>query len=137
MNGGKSHKDWGCIHWFILAFLIFCLILMLTVMVSSPSGGRTDCQSMFNIGKVSASTVRVSPFRGDHRSSANSQLPTRSSVSTSMDAVKSIPSDVRHTNKSDLKKPAPVRSLTPLKPSKAPKGASGGVKVDVDVDDCD
>lgn len=31
-----SKGDWGCIHWFILGFLIFVAVLMLIAMTSSP-----------------------------------------------------------------------------------------------------
>lgn len=32
----NQNRDWGCLHWFILAFLMWVMIVVLSVMATRP-----------------------------------------------------------------------------------------------------
>lgn len=150
----KTKNDWGCLQWFILAFLLLAVVLTLIIMVSSPSGGRSKCQgALFNKGVAPVNQVsnsyRVSPFRGDHRPFASSNYLVKTIVAGSTGHLWSGESDVHHTDlvvslssspgtvAQATSRPKPKSKDAPRKPTKGPSGASGGIKLDLDSDECD
>lgn len=133
----RKKSDWGCLGWFLLAFAILALILLVIVLASTPSGGGAGrCESRTNLDRLD---------RG------NSTVLVKWSVAT--EGVTHISSPDRTTGGSGSKpapkpvspvKPGPApQPVTPDKgqPTKPPQGGSGGSHkaphIDLDIEDCD
>src|SRR5512139_3196572 len=42
----RNKQEWGCLHWFLLGFMILAVLIVLLVMIATPSGGGSPCESM-------------------------------------------------------------------------------------------
>lgn len=131
----RNKQDWGCLHWFLLAFAILAVAIVLLVMLASPSkdGGSSPCQSMLNEHQIGRSYDHFSVVKGTSVSDVR-HIGTKPGPGSGAKPPAPAP-------KPAPVKPAPVKpNLTkqgPAKPSKAPSKPSKRPKVDVDLPDCD
>lgn len=129
----KRDRDMGCLGWFILGFLIFALFLLFLVLAFAPSGGDArPCESRANLTDRTGNTLR--DVSNVSRTGVRDlrHLPGRVGGSSGGRGGGSF-------SRPSAPKPNFHKPTSPK--LKSPKGGSGshsgGVKLDIDTDDCD
>lgn len=129
----RKKSDWGCLPWFLLAFVILGLIIVLISLAASPSGGSGGpCGSLSNPGEARRTDSTTAVKWAGHTSGV--MQVSSSGTSTGGAGGKG----------SSGSRPGPApKPVSPVKPApvKPPQGGSTGKpkspKIKIDVDDCD
>lgn len=127
----RKKSDWGCLPWFLLAFVILGLIIVLISLAASPSGGSGGpCGSLSNPGEARRTDSTTAVKWAGHTSGVM-QVSSSGTSTGGKGSSGSKPGPA----------PKPVSPVKPAPPQSPPKGTPGGKvkspKVKIDVDGCD